>query len=797
MPAPSYDRATALFLDALDRPPAERDAFVDGACRTPAGAPDAGLRAEVRALLDAHDRSGALDVPLVDRRLADPNVGQTVGAWRLTERVGEGGMGAVYRAERVDGAYEQSVALKLLRPGPDAAGLADRLRAERQILARLEHPHIARLYDGGVTAAGLPFLALEYVDGRPLTEATRGLPTDDRVRLVLQVCEAVAYAHARLVVHRDLKPSNVLVTDASPAAAARVKLLDFGIATLVDAEGSGLRTVTGTQLLTPAYAAPEQVTGGAITTATDVYALGVLLYEVLADRRPYDLSGRTAREIEGIVCETPPPPPSEVAPPNRSRALRGDLDTIVMTALAKEPDRRYANARALADDLQRQLDRLPIAARPATVGYRLRSFARRYRTAVAAGAFALLALSAGLAVALWQGHEAARARDRAEQRFEIAQDAARALIYDVHDAVAGLPGSTAAREVIVSRSLDYLDRLADDPAADDALRIDLAEAYFRIGNVLGNPTDGNLGRTTDARVSYRRGLATLGPARPRAVGDTVGAHAESVRGRLHEKLGVVEAHRGQLDTALHHIDLAIAAHERAVAADPGAPNRRTLLATSHINRGDYSGHPFFPNDDRPDLAYDQYQTARSILAAIPPARRDLFALRMLGLTYEREAALLEHAGDLDGALAALQASAEIRRRAAERPDATTDAIRDIGVAHEALARIHRQRRDFDAALAELGRAHAIYRELADADPDNSNARETLAFGELQLAQTYGGPEGPHLGDPARARVHYRRALDLLRPLASADTANTRIRGIVSDAERQLAAVGRHGATRLQ
>ena len=790
MPASHYDRATALFLDALDRPSAERDAFVDDACRTPMGAPDAGLRAEVRALLDAHDRDGALDLPLVHRQLADPNVGQTVGPWRLTERIGEGGMGSVYHAERVDGAYERDVALKLLRPGPDAAGLAGRLRAERQILARLEHPHIARLYDGGVTAAGLPYLALEYIDGRPLTEATGELATDDRVRLVQQVCEAVAYAHARLVVHRDLKPSNVLVTE-SVTGEPSVRLLDFGIATLVDADGSGLRTVTGAQLLTPAYAAPEQITGGAITTATDVYALGVLLYEVLAGQRPYDLSGRTAREIEGVVCETPPPLPSEVAPPDRARALRGDLDTIVMTALAKEPERRYANARALADDLQRQLDRLPIAARPATVGYRLRSFARRYRTAVAAGAVALLALGVGLGVALWQGHEAARARDRAEQRFGIAQDAARALIYDVHDAVAGLPGSTAAREVIVSRSLDYLDRLAGDPATDRALRIDLAEAYFRIGNVLGNPTDGNLGRTADARGSYRHGLAVLGPPRPLAVGDTAGARAESVRGRLYEKLGVVEAHMGQLDSALHHIDLAIASHERSLAPSPSAPNRRTLLATSHINRGDYSGHPFFPSGDRPDLAYDHYQTARAILDGIPPAQRDLFALRMLGLTYEREGVLLEHAGDLDGALAALQSAAAVRSQVADRRDATTDATRDVGVAHEALGRIHRQRRDFDAALAELRRAHAIYRELADADPENSNARETLAFGELQLAQTYGGPEGPHLGDPTQARVHYRRALDLLRPLAGADTANARIRRIVDDAERQLAAVGRH------
>ena len=786
--APDFQRASDLFLAALEKDPTTRTEFLNTACVDDTGELNEALLQEVEALLASHDEAEYLEAPLWSLDDSDPMIGTAIGAWTLTDRIGEGGMGAVYRAERADGAYDRTVALKLLRPGPNAAGLAARMRAERQILAGLEHPNIARLYDGGVTPNGLPYLALEYVEGEPLTKAAAPLSMDGRIQLVLQVCEAVAYAHRHLVVHRDLKPSNVLVTAAGEDASARVKLLDFGIATILDVEQDGLMTVTGARLLTPAYAAPEQILGQPVTTATDVYALGVLLYEILSGQRPYDLSGQTARGIEESVCETTPPLPSAVAPASIARQLRGDLDTIVMTALAKEPDRRYANARALGDDLQRHLDRLPITARPATFSYRARSFARRYRTGVAASAVAVFALAIGLSTAVWQGLEAARARDTAQSQFEIAQEAARALIYEVHDAVAGMPGSTEARELIVSRSLDYLDRLSDGAGDNEALRIDLAEAYFRIGNVLGNPTDGNLGRTTDARVSYRHGLSALRPPEKLTRGDTLGANAESIRGRLYEKLGVVQAHMGSLDSALHHIDLALASHQRAVEADPDSPHRLTLLATSHINRGDYSGHPYFPSGDQPDLAYDHYAEARRLIEGIPEAQRDLFALRMLGITYEREGTLLTESGDLDRALVALRRSSDIRAAIAERPDANTDARRDVGVSYETVARVLRQQRQLDAALVEFRRAHAIYASIYEADPANSNARETLAFGELHLARVFGGPEEPHLGDRAQAQVHYRRALELLRPSAE-DPANTRIRSILEETEAQYRAVG--------
>ena len=416
-----HARIKALFLDVLACPPAERTSLLADI--------DEGLRAEVETLLAAHDEAenlGSLSSPafdLGDARRADPLVGRQIGPWRLEERIGEGGMGTVYRAERADGAYERTVAIKLLRPGSDVRGLAERLHAERNVLARLEHPHIARLYDGGVTdagsgpgQAGLPYLAMELVDGMPITGycETRELDTNARIGLFLQVCDAVAYAHRNLIVHRDLKPSNILVTSEGEA-----KLLDFGIAKLLEETGeAALLTRTGTSAMTPPYAAPEQIRNESVTTAADVYSLGALLYELLANRRPYNLSEKTAAEIKHLVCELKPKKPSEAA---AAADLRGDLDTIILKALAKEPERRYPSAEAFADDLRRHLDGLPVHARPATAGYRVRKFVERHKTGSLAALLVVLALVAGLGMALWQARVAERQRDIARTETESAE----------------------------------------------------------------------------------------------------------------------------------------------------------------------------------------------------------------------------------------------------------------------------------------------------------------------------------------------------------------------------------------
>ena len=438
-PLTRWKQLDALLAQALDRPPDERTAFLRATCGG-----DPALYAEVAALLedaDAAERAlgeSATDyaAPLLpglrdalaasdatgDTGTGDLGPGAPIGPYRVTALLGRGGMGTVYRAARADGAFEKTVALKVVRRGLDTDDVLARFRRERQLLASLDHPNIARLLDGGATDDGRPFLVLEHVEGEPLTDYAdrKRLPVDARLRLFEQVAEAVQHAHRRLVVHRDLKPSNILVT-----GEGRVKLLDFGIAKLLDPEASDdAPTRTGRQPLTPAYAAPEQLAGGAITTATDVYALGALLFELLAGERPPPAD-------PGVTAEPPSARVSDEAAGARSttaerlrRRLRGDLDTIVLKALREDPGHRYPSVEGLLDDLRRHRAGLPVLARPETLPYRVRTFVRRHRMGVAAAAaFVALLLAALVAVSLQQ-RATARERDRAEAEREKAEEVA-------------------------------------------------------------------------------------------------------------------------------------------------------------------------------------------------------------------------------------------------------------------------------------------------------------------------------------------------------------------------------------
>lgn len=349
--------------------------------------------------------------------------GEQIGRYCLLERISRGGMGDVYRARRADGAYDAEVAVKLLRASLNTEALTARFRQERQILARLQHPHIAHLLDGGTSAEGSLYLVMELVDGVPLSDfaVDRNLDLDARLELFETVCDAVAYAHRSLVVHRDLKPSNILVTDDGT-----VKLVDFGIGKLLEEPDGEIAPLTRTGLLpmTPAYAAPEQILGQPVTTATDVYGLGVVLYELLTGRRPHARDTQPLTALAATVDTEVTTRPSEVlrrqgeteVERRRARELRGDLDTIVLTALQRDPDRRYASAEALVADLRRYRRGEPIHARPDTTAYRVGKFLRRHRLGVAAAGFVILALTVGLAVALWQ---ASQAREQAQRAAAV------------------------------------------------------------------------------------------------------------------------------------------------------------------------------------------------------------------------------------------------------------------------------------------------------------------------------------------------------------------------------------------
>lgn len=411
-----WERAVALFEEAAELQEPAVTAFLDKACGG-----DQELRAEVVSLLAA-DRDGtssldaAVGVALAEaavRVTEETPLPSRIGPYRVISEIGVGGMGSVYLAER-EGDYQQRVAIKVVRGLLGTDGLR-RFKVERQILASLAHPNIARLLDGGTTGDGLPYLVMEYVDGVPIDAycEARALSLADRVRLFLRICDGVAAAHRSLVVHRDLKPSNILVTaDGVP------KLLDFGIAKLLtdDETGTALHTAPSVRLLTPEYASPEQARGEALTTASDIYSLGVLLFELLTGTRPHAFETRSGSEVERVLSEHEAPRPSTVAPaPGRARELAGDLDTIVLTALRPEADRRYASVQHLAEDLTRYLEGRPVLARPSTWWYRSGRFARRHRVGVATAAmFVVLVTGFGIALAQFAAR-AARERNAAER----------------------------------------------------------------------------------------------------------------------------------------------------------------------------------------------------------------------------------------------------------------------------------------------------------------------------------------------------------------------------------------------
>ncbi|HSJ65191.1 MAG TPA: serine/threonine-protein kinase [Gemmatimonadaceae bacterium] len=498
------DRIDELFEQALLRPPDERSGWLSAECGD-----DAALRDEVAELLEAH----ALDRGILDRPPPRPaGSGATerrIGAYRVVQELGRGGMGVVYLAERDDGQFTRRVAVKLLRASPDAEELHRRFVAERQILASLVHPHIAQLLDGGVTDGRLPYLVMEYVEGMPITEYCdrQRLTIEERLRLFLDVCAAVHHAHQNLVIHRDLKPGNIMVTEGG-----RVKLLDFGIAKLLNPGMSAVSVpVTRTELriMTPEYASPEQVRGDPLSTASDVYALGVVLYELLAGRRPYRLTSTAPGELARVVCDTDPEAPSlaiakdePMAPslaavserrhtsPERLRAqLRGDLDAIIAMAMRKEPGRRYASAALFAQDIERYLGGRPVHAHRDTRAYRTRKFLRRHRVQVAAGLLVLLSLIVGTGAAVWQARVASEQRDLA-QRSAASAEAQRLQADEVATFLFGLfeasnPWEAAADSLtardLLERGRARVERLAGQPLVQARMLDVLARVYTGLG----------------------------------------------------------------------------------------------------------------------------------------------------------------------------------------------------------------------------------------------------------------------------------------------------------------------------
>jgi len=505
--AEGFLRIEAIFHEALEAPAEKRSGLVEARCQ---GDPE--LATEVWSLLNACEAEAKVTESGWQGSEGGRQVLaglERVGPYAIDRLLGRGGMGAVYLAHRADGQFEQKVAIKLIDLPLATDLFRERFRQERQILAELQHPYIARLLDGGVTAGGDLYLVMEYVDGMPIHRfcEQHRLSEPERITLFLRVCEAVQFAHHHFVVHRDLKPDNILVDENGTP-----RLLDFGTAKLLSPSlvpADNQLTREGFQSFTPQYASPEQILGTPITAATDTYSLGVLLYVLLTGNLPYELKELTTAEMLRVICQEPPRKPEHAV--DSLKRLDADVQAILLKALRKEPKERYLTVEQLAADLRAYLDGRPVAARHGTLRYRGAKFIRRNRLGLAAAALLAATMVVGIAGIVWQARVANEQRRKAEARSADLRQLSNSLLSELDEAIKDLPGSTGVQKLLVTRVLEHLDRMAKDAQGDRQTQLDLVDAYTRLGNVQGNAYDQNLGDPQGALVSLGKALAIAGP----------------------------------------------------------------------------------------------------------------------------------------------------------------------------------------------------------------------------------------------------------------------------------------------
>ncbi len=810
----SWQRVKSIVADALELPETERKAFVRRA-----SGDDAILLREADSLLEksgerVENFADDLSSTLVGAE-ASARANERLGAYEIVRELGRGGMGVVYLARRADETFEKQVAIKILKRGTDTDEVLRRFRAERQILARLEHPNIARLLDAGTTEDGLPYFVMERIEGVPITDFynSRGLKNDERVRLFLQVCDAIQFAHRNLIVHRDIKPGNILMT-----AEGQPKLLDFGIAKLLEAEGETvLVTIENRQRLTPGYASPEQVRGEAITTVSDVYSLGALLHELLTGKSPHRFATATPSptELQRVIAE------QEISRTN----LTSDLDNILRTALRKEPERRYSGVTAFSDDLRRYLEGRPVQARPSTLAYRASKFIARNKLGVAAAILLLLTLLGGMAAT-------ARQAAIAQRRFNDVRKLAHAVVFDYHDLVAPLRGATPVRERLVKDAIEYLDNLSREAGADRGLLREMATAYDKVGRVQGNSYFPNLGDTEGALRSYRRSLELRERLLARAPHDH----------ELQDE--VAKSYAGVGDVLYSKDDLrgALASYEKGVevrlaglraAGDDILPYQLELVVLysrigdvkgmeQYANLGDTAGalaslrqaleilerlqrdHP--ENSDVNDQLANALThagmlacTAGDAASGLAMERRALELVEKLAATNPNSQSFemsvlvakhwlrlaLEDHGKTDEAIAISRQVVDDLQRLSQGDPKNIQVRRNLAVARDALGKQLLVTGDHGGALEAHREALASFEQLA-----NENGLGEFKA-DIALSTWRTGRAHAVGSDQTAAIEYYRKALALREPVIASDSANSRARDDVAsiyvDLGRALAA----------
>jgi eukaryotic-like serine/threonine-protein kinase len=799
-----WQRVKDILHRALESPREARAAFLDKACNG-----DAALRAEVESLLRSYDDAGefieqpaAPQLPL-PAAMETLGPGADLGPYRIVQLIAEGGMGAVYQAVRVDDLYRKVVAIKVIRRGMHGDYALKRFDTERQILAHLDHPNIAKLLDGGATPDGRPYFVMDFIAGTPIDQYcdARRLTTGERLTFFLTVCSAVHYAHQNLVIHRDLKPQNIMVTEDGI-----VKLLDFGIAKLLDPDAlGGENTLTMLQAMTPEYASPEQMRGEQVTTASDVYSLGVLLYRLLTGHRPYALQSRTIEEIRESLSTREPRKPSTVIrclesgtapggetvaltpelvsgarntrPERLERQLAGDIDNILMMALRKEPQRRYSSVEQLAGDLRRHLAGHPVVARPDTIRYRTGKFMQRHKGGVAAGVMVAVTLVGGIIATSWQAHVANRERERAERRFKEVRGLAQSVLFELHDAIVALPGSTQARELLVKRAQKYLDSLASESTEDDSLQRERAVAYERIGDVLGLPTQPNLGQTTAALDSYQKALDIEKRLAEQNPGNGT---SQMDLARVYNRICRVYQSTGKFRESVDACRQAEALQQAQSQQRPGDLSLRAELGITYQNlAGAYSALGDYPHAEE--------QLSRSLrefeeLHALQPDNEAF--LGELAMSHHRMAGIQEQTKRFAAAHEnAVRAVALFDERSARHPK-DIRSRQTWTFAQQRLGSILISMQNLAGALEAFERVLPIREQLLALDPKDSRA-------QVNLANSHGaiGYVLLEMGKAMKAQSHFEQQRKIDEDLVKLDAVRVEHRYSLSEAYENLGRVG--------
>jgi eukaryotic-like serine/threonine-protein kinase len=741
--ADRWREVESLFYAAMDRPPEERVAFLDSACE---GRPE--LRLEIEGLLKADAHTGAFIARVVEGAAESIHASQALqpgdrlGLYRILGEIGSGGMGAVYLAERNDGEFRRQVAIKVVKRGMDTAAILNRFRDERQILADLNHPNIARLLDGGTTMDGRPYLVMEYVDGLPITRYAllQKLSIPERLRLFQQVCAAVDHAHRNLVIHRDIKPGNILV---APNGVPR--LLDFGIAKIVDPAlpGAAETRSIGLRLLTPEYASPEQIRGEKISITTDVYSLGATLYELLTGERPRQLQTNTSAELERIVCFEGVSKPSAVAKRSGNpdaRRLEGDLDNIVLMALRHDPERRYRSVEQFSEDVRRYLERLPVIARADSLLYRSGKFVRRHYWGVAGAALVAASLIGSSIIAGVHARRAEEEAIKANRRFQQVRQLAGVFIFDFERRIRTLPGATEAREFVVQTASEYLDSLAAEATGTLDLQIELAGAYERLAEIRGSPNKAAMGDRSQALALYEKSLALrrrVFLARPNERTAAMGI----VRTLL-DKCAIF-GEQGNVSAGIQSCTEAKEFTGRFVSVPLKDAVETDIVYRVHMELGD-----MYVRQRNTRAGLSEYQSMLSIAA-------DALAR---GPSAATERAV---------------AAAETR----------------VGDAYNVLG-------EYERAFEHQRRSIDLYRKLSEEQPYNVPLRRSLMLAKMSAGDALGRPFNSQLGDLASALKYYMPARKTAEELSTADPKNaTAVVDLVSLLRREGLCYQSSGPTR--